>query len=399
MPDVTMRHVEGEALLDSYFPLVMFAFRKSPDEMNREELLTKYIPYYQDRQTLVLYEGDQPMATASNLPMTQNVRGKVFPMGGVGAVASHPLGRRKGYARQVVTALYPLMHEAHQPISTLYPFRESFYGRLGFIQFPQVRTVEFPTASLGGLLKKEMPGIVEFHPIKEGFDLYRAFLETIQPQIHGMSLRSPSMAVQIRDQNKHWLAAARINGEVVGVMLYQITGFREELKVQAFYAQNARARYLLLGWLARHIDQVKRVWINMQPDQRFETWLYDLEVQIHTRKEMPAPMGRVINAAGLSGMIAPHGAAGAAFTVRLSDPYCAWNNGVFRFEEDDGLICVTPADQPECDLTVEGLSALIFTGADPDEFALRGWGNPSPETQEAMRALFPQTWPYLHEDF
>lgn len=399
MAQVTIRRVMGEELLDSYFPLVFFAFRKSPEETNPDELREKYLPYYAERHTLVLFEGDQPMATASGLPMTQALRGKVYPMGGIGAVAAHPLGRRKGYARQVVTALYAEMRAAHQPISTLYPFRESFYGRLGYIQFPQVRTTEFATAGLASLLKQDLPGEIEFVPIKEGYDAYRAFLESLQPEVHGMALRPPLMATQLRDQNKHWLAVARLDGEVRGVMLYQITGFREELRVAAFYARDAAARYLLLLWIARHIDQTKRVWINLPPDQHLETWLYDLEVQIHTRKEMPAPMGRIIDAAHLGGMIAPAGSAGAEFTVRLSDPYCPWNNGIFRIEADDGLICVTPTDHPECDLTIEGLAALVFTGADPGSFALRGWGTPPPDTQTAMRALFPPAAPYLHEDF
>ncbi len=403
MSEITIRRVEGEALLDSYYPLVFSAFRKSPDPaaFDPDELRAKSIPYYAERYTLVLFEDDQPMATASSIPMTQTLRGKVFPMGGIGAVASSPLGRRKGNARQVVTALYPIMRESGQPISTLYPFRESFYGRLGYIQFPQVRTVEFPASGLGSLLKHTLPGEVEFCAIRDGIDLYSTFLSSIQPQVHGMALRPPGMAAQLRDQNKYWVAFARVNGDITGAMLYQITGFREELRVAAFFCRDALARHLLLAWLARHIDQVRRIWINMPPDQRLETWLYDLDVELHTRKEMPTPMGRVIDARGLSGMAAPPGASGAELTIRLTDPHCAWNNGVFRFEEDDGLIRVTanPRTYPDCDLTIEGLSALVFTGADPGEFTLRGWGTPPLETQATMRLLFPPAWTYVHEDF
>jgi hypothetical protein len=54
-----------------------------------------------------------------------------------------------------------------------------------------------------------------------------------------------------------------------------------------------------------------------------------------------------------------------------------------------------------------GLNAYAFHAApplmygthDPDDFAIRGWGNPSPAVQAIMRAMFPPMTPYLHEYF
>ena len=54
-----------------------------------------------------------------------------------------------------------------------------------------------------------------------------------------------------------WLAKAIVDGEQVGLMLYKLEGgsvTNYTLRVSRFYSQTSQARYLLLGWIARHID-------------------------------------------------------------------------------------------------------------------------------------------------
>jgi hypothetical protein len=86
-----------------------------------------------------------------------------------------------------------------------------------------------------------------------------------------------------------------------------------------------------------------------------------------------------------------------SFTVEISDPDCPWNNGIWRFESDSDMLNITPAQNADGTLTIQGLSALVYGVNDPDDFAIRGWGNPSPEMVAAMRAMFPPKLPYLHE--
>jgi hypothetical protein len=53
----------------------------------------------------------------------------------------------------------------------------------------------------------------------------------------------------------------------------------------------------------------------------------------------------------------------------------------------------------DCELTIQGLTALVLGTHDPQDFHLRGWGNPRPEIQAVMRAMFSQRMPFLHEIF
>jgi hypothetical protein len=53
----------------------------------------------------------------------------------------------------------------------------------------------------------------------------------------------------------------------------------------------------------------------------------------------------------------------------------------------------------DCNLTIQALAALVYGTHDPEDFAIRGWGNPSPEVQAVMREMFPPMQPHLHEYF
>jgi hypothetical protein len=87
-------------------------------------------------------------------------------------------------------------------------------------------------------------------------------------------------------------------------------------------------------------------------------------------------------------------------TLRLRDPFCPWNDGVFTLAEEGGRLEVSPGGVPELTLTVQGLTALVYGGYDPAEFAVRGWGEVAPADQMRLQALFPPPGlPYVYEEF
>ena len=87
------------------------------------------------------------------------------------------------------------------------------------------------------------------------------------------------------------------------------------------------------------------------------------------------------------------------FTAQIRDPLCPWNEGVWQFETVGGALHVSRADEAGCDLAIQAVTALIYGTHDPDDFALRGWGDLPPEVQTSMRTMFPPRVPFLHEYF
>ena len=160
MPDVVVRqiHTDDEILKD-FLPIGNYAFGATPP-VESEEKRRENLPYHRERRIVVSYEDGHPRATAAALSMTQNVRGAIFPMGAISPVAAHPMGRRKGYARMALTQLLGLLREEGHAFTGLYPFRESFYQRLGYVTYPRIKKIDVDGANLATLSKREIDGIV-----------------------------------------------------------------------------------------------------------------------------------------------------------------------------------------------------------------------------------------------
>lgn len=392
MSDITMRSLQIEETAEVAIQLSGYAFSPTPPLPTKEEQL-KYLEYQQDSTAVALFEDDKPMVITRSTPLRHNVRGAILSGGGIRGVATHPSGRRKGYARQALTKLLHELHERGEVMSTLYPFRESFYQRLGYATFPQPRTVKFSPAPLGPLLKQPLEGEVSLKLLSEGNDEWYLFMEKILQQQHGLGLFSQRASESRRDHNPTWLAIAQVNGEAHGMMHYKIKGYDNSMEVSRFFYTSSQGKYLLLEWFARHIDQIKTIEIVLSPDEQPETWFADLIPTIQTEL---APMGRVLDVTGLNGL-----ATGAGHLhISINDPVCPWNEGTYRLDSENGKLQVARGNaSPDCHLTIQGLTALVYGTHDPETFAIRGWGELSPEIQERLRQMFPAKRPYLQETF
>ena len=395
MSDVTIRRMTDQEVQHVFSPLTSYAFHPSPpfrDEEDWEALIHRR----KNAVYLGAFEGDQGVAAAVNSPMTQHVRWAILGAGAVWGVTTAPEARRKGTCRRLMAQILARDREEGRPVSCLYPFRASFYERLGYVSFPLAYNAVFQPAPLVPLLKQDLGGTVERMLVGEGYDAYRAYTKRMQARTHGMAVFLPGEKEQVQKENRSWLALARVDGEVVGVMLYALTGdeiTRFTLRAYRFYYDTSQARYLLLQWIARHVDQASQVKLWLPPFERPATWMDDLQISL----EAPArgAMGRVVDISGLDGIEIGAG----AFTARVSDPLCPWNDAVWRFETVDGQLRVSPAAQAECHLTIQALTALVYGTNDPGDFEVRGWGDPSPQLQTTMRTMFARRLPYLHEAF
>jgi predicted acetyltransferase len=394
MTNTTIREIHGDEMLEIMYWLDSYAFHPSPpmpDKAERQEMLKQRVGLTH----FALFEDDTPVACAAGMAMIQQVRGTMYKVGGILDVATHPAARRKGYSRRILARTLAAIRDDGRPLSCLYPFRESFYERLGYVTFPLPRKAKLTPLALLPLLKKDLGGEVELVLIGDGYDTYRAYLRKLQRRVHGMAIFEEEQRASAQ-RNHCWLAMAKVDGELVGMMEYDLKGERLmefNLRARRFYYDTSQGKYLLLAWIARHADQASQVEIWLPPFEQPETWLEDMKITMEP--VFISPMGRVLDVAKIGGMQTGPG----RFAARITDPLCPWNEGAWQFETRDGVLQVSPTDQTDCDLSIQALAALAYGTNDPDSFALRGWGNPSPQVQEAMRTMFPPMVPYLHEFF
>jgi hypothetical protein len=229
----------------------------------------------------------------------------------------------------------------------------------------------------------------------ESFDSNYAFFQEMQKSIHGMALFAIPQK-EAAQANRAWVAQAWVDEEMVGLMAYSLKG--EELTnfnlvASRFLYRTRQARYLLLEWIARHIDQAGKVDLWLPAYEEPTTWVSDLRPQLEPA--FFAPMGRVLDIASLQGL--PCGA--GRFSARIIDSDCPWNDGIWEFDSTGGSLHIRPARQADCTLHIQGLSALVYGVNDPADFTFRGWGDPEPALQETLRSIFSPQKPYLNEYF
>jgi len=393
MSSVTIRRIQDDDIRQHFLPLWSYAFQSTPP-LDVDKHYERYADVLAERVLLMLFEDDKPLATAGYIPMTQNIRGTILPMAGVAPVATNPLGRRKGYARRVVQALLQHMNEADYAVTTLYPFRESFYERLGYVTFTQKRRVFFKTAALNPILKMELPGMVEYVQVQDSWQIFVDFLKKQQLHRHGLGMFPPAHLASQSQTLEKWLAIARDEQQIIGVMIYKLDQFFGTMQVNDFFYHNSHGKYLLLNWLARHMDQSRAIDLALPGDERPETWVSDLEIKASPDVGL-TPMGRIVNVARLEGISIGEG----QLCVRVHDSFCDWNNGIYTLSAQDGHLQITSGGHVDCDISIEALSALIYGTHEADDFCWRGWTDATPQALAKMKALFARQSPYLWFQF
>ena len=137
-----------------------YAFEPSPPLPERDKW-ESWLRNQEEALALAFFEGDRPLAMVWSSPFTQYLRGEVYPMAGIWGVASHPAARRNGYIRTLMADLLRHEREAGKPLTCLYPFRPSFYERMGYVTFPLPRKATFEPSALRPLLEADLGGEVE----------------------------------------------------------------------------------------------------------------------------------------------------------------------------------------------------------------------------------------------
>ena len=287
------------------------------------------------------------------------------------------------------------MKDKGKVVSCLYPFRGSFYERLGYVTFPVPRKAIFESNNLISIAKQEFDIDIDLMLIGDGFDLYRDYIKVMQKRTHGMAIFKYGDRGQAQ-RNNQWLAVAKSKEGVEGVMLYNLSGDYPtvyKMRVTRFYYQTSRAKYSMLTWIARHIDQAKSVELFLPTYEHPETWLSDLRIELEPI--FFPPMGRIIKLSDFSGMQVGEG----QFTAEIIDPHCPWNEGIWKFSTESGLLNIEEGSVADCQLTIQGLSALMYGTHSPEDFEYLGWGVPTSGLIEEMAHMFSVEIPYMHEMF
>lgn len=390
MAVITIKRAETDEELDIVQDMTTYAFEPSPMEKRD----TTRREYTKVSAKYLLYEDGTPVSTLDVIPMMQNVRGKVFDMVGIAGVATMPEGRRKGYVKKLMKHSLVEARKNKQVFSTLYPFRQSFYGRFGYISFPHARVVDFSPSNLRQLSNVEVEGKVERVLAKDSVDRSFNYLKSYQEKTHGLSLFIKQIA-KVWEKSNFWISFAVVGGKDMGMLLYKTTGFEKSMNISGFFYHNANAKYVLLKHLSLHVDQFSKMSMRLFPGESPETWAYDMKLKICSRDWVPSPMGRILDIRKIGGMQVGEG----AINIKIVDEHCEWNNKVWQFRSNNGTLEVIEGGEEDITLTIHGLSAIVYGNYELEDFNFRGWGDVTKIQKDKILNLFPDLTPVMYEQF
>ena len=345
---------------------------------------------------------------ARNIPFTQNVRGKLIPMAGISMVASDPTNRRQGHVRKLMEYLIQMMYEENLNVSALYPFKDTFYAKFGYVNINPYKQLIISPEQL-----RRWKTLPEGYTVKrmnneESFDIYKKLHEEFVGKIHGGVIRSEKRWKEYAENPKVKVAVAyNSKGKPEGIMRYSIKGFSSgfdwapdgEINAEEFFTTSPNGKIALLNFLFLFTDQIRKVLLPIYSENsEIYTWLngfYKVDI-----KSNNIWMARVVDVKKTLQGMPTCGEDKIAFKV--VDPIIKANNTTFQISAKDKKIVVeeTKDKTGVLELTIEGLTALVFGALSAEELDSFGWlKDASTADKEILDNFFPRKVAFLSEGF
>ncbi|MHA1907795.1 MAG: GNAT family N-acetyltransferase [Candidatus Thorarchaeota archaeon] len=362
-----------------------------------------------------------PVASARMIPLIQNIRGSMKSMGAIGFIAGSPEYRRKGYVRELMLKMLEDIRAKNYSVSCLYPFKDSFYGAMGYVKMPPTQNLEFDPVNLACISMSE-----GYSASRETGDeaqaVWREFHDSTSERIHGAAKRRNTRWKEYTAKfNRKIVIARNGEGQAEGVMVYSIKGYGEghawtdpgEMNIGEMHWLSLEGRDTLLHYIYGHADQIKKVKYQISSvSEDYYQWLCNYHTP--TISSRIISMARIIDVkSSLQGLrvYTP-----GSLTLRITDSHFEWNNNVFRIFEEDGVLRVEESQETtETTLTIEGLTAILYGTLSPKQLNRLGWlqgdvhqftgKSVTTEDGKKYRGIlylddwFPRTTPWLTEDF
>ncbi len=344
-----------------------------------------------------------PVATARVLDFEQNIRGVLKPMGGIGMVASSPEQRRLGYTHELMISIFKSLRTAGFATSTLYPFKDSFYGDIGYAKMPPSRILEFNPNSLSEI---QLPDgyVAKREEGEEMLKIRRALHDAMVIRTHGAVKRSDKRWGELTKNFALKAVVARnSSNEPEAIMIYSIKGYGEghvwaeagQMNIVEFTWTSLEARDAILNFLYKHADQImKATAVISTLSDDFYHWLSNIHTP--TTKSNIISMARIVDVErSFSELPAIH--SGNAL-IKVTDNHIEENNHLFEIYDEDGKLSVKESKgHAKTTIRIEGLTSIIYGTLNEAQLRRLGWLEG--ESPRDLFKWFPRATPWLTESF
>jgi len=296
-----------------------------------------------------LYDDDSLRAVCKLYYLDTTVRNEAATVGGLGAVATPPEHRGRGYAADLCRHALHEYREADVGFVTLWPFSTPFYRRLGWGTANTYRRYEMPPSALpnhstaGQLVPLDADDWERLRRIETGTALSLRRSEAWW--------RERTLADWDGGGVPYCYGYER-DGDLRGYLVYTVADDADRtLSVSNFAAVDEEARRALFAFLGTHGAQIERVTLQLPPDADLLHRVDDPGAVDCTVES--GPMVRLTDVGHLERLDWPD--SDLACTLAISDPLLDRNDGLFELSVSGGTATVDPISSSDstADVTVD----------------------------------------------
>jgi predicted acetyltransferase len=388
--------------IDKILSLEAYCYGMGPDipPIIRERFDLIFDEYY------LVEDNGRILASARMIPYEQNIRGALKPMGGISMVSSNPETRRRGYSRKLMLYMIEKANQIGLATMTLQPFKDTWYGALGFVKTQPQLTLEANPNQMK--YWKCPPGYqVERSKFSDGYEKFKIVHDTNAEIFHGAVRRSEKHWKERSIGNRSSLAIVLgEDGSQEGALEYITKGYMDfgegaeqgTMHIRSRIWFNSKARNALFNFIYLHADQIVKVQMRVYPgtDSYFQ-WLSNHNV-ISLKGNLPV-MVRCVNVKdALQGL--PISGEGE-LKLQVVDSHCPWNSIGYLLREENGTLQVTETDEiASSQINIQGISSFLYGTLNVNELIDYGWlSGISTEDLELLSNWFPTRYPWMAEQF
>jgi predicted acetyltransferase len=324
-------------------------------------------------------DGGRTVAALQLHPLRQWVAGEALPVAGVGTVAIAPTHRRRRLGAALVAAALRAARERGDAASALYPFRTSFYHRLGYGLAGEALQYQVPPLALPDSAERRLVELLESEGARrEALDLYGRWARAQTGQLE----RGERVWTHVCAAPDRALLGYRARGgglEGYGLVVYRTDLPRPKrfLEVEELVWTSPEARRGLYGWLGSLGDQWEQLLIRALPSHRFTDWIVEPRLPHGAAPPWglwaPAatlllgPMFRLVDMPAAWALRRVPPGSPLTMTLEVTDAQIEENRGSWRLVLDGGRVVVERHATAELTLRldVSTLSRLFIGSLSP----------------------------------
>ncbi len=364
-------------------------------------------------ETLWVGEQDGRIVAGCRLFRFQQwIAGVEIPTMGLSTVAISAAHRRRGLAAKLTTSAMRESRKRGDLVTSLYPFRDSFYRKLGYGMAGEVQQFliaprEFP----------DHPGRsrVSLHELPDGQPLLKHVYDRWAPTQTAQFRRSDRAWERVWEAGgRHAAVYTDAKGEPAGYLVFSYAGMRDAgrptLDVEEIAWLDREARLGLYGWISSLSDQWSQVIYRAHPEEAFPEhvstlrrpgeWMARWHFWFPAAVTMYGPMFRLLDVDAAWSARRVHPGPAMSVAIEVGDAQIPENDGPRILRMADGRVTVTP-DRGDADLRmtigIEALSRIYVGAISPSTAVLAGLATvdrPEPLRRLDDLVAIPKPWTF-----